>query len=86
MSSGEYPTFRPLASQPLAPNGRRLGVGLRGRSGAYRAEPSVTHQRHGCGISNQERLSDISDIVCEVFKEDLYNRVQARKFLWEFFD
>jgi hypothetical protein len=86
MSSGENPMLRPLASQPLAPNDLSTGVGLRGRAGANRAECSVTYSHYGCRISNQERLSNISDIVCEIYKEDLANRAQARKFLWEFFD
>lgn len=86
MGSGEYSMLRPLAPQPLAVEDRRSGIGLRGRSGANRGESSVTHSRHSCGNSSQERLSDISDIVCDLFREDLSNRAQARKFLWEFFD
>jgi hypothetical protein len=85
MGSGENSTLRPLASQPLAENDSRFGCGLR-RWGANRAELSVTHQHHGSGISDEAWPSDISHIVYEFYKEDVSNRAQARKFLWEFFD
>src|SRR5579864_6625772 len=74
MGFGEYSMLRPLAPQTLGAEDRRSDIGLRGQSGANRAESSPAHPQHGCGTSSQERLSDISDIVCDLFKEDFSHR------------
>ena len=34
----------------------------------------------------QDLSTEIADIVSEIFKEDLADRRQARRYLWEFFD
>ena len=86
MGSSENSTLGPLASPPPAGKGGRSEHRLRGRPAANRTQPSLTLQDRSRGVSSKGRHGEISEIVCELFREDLSYRAQARKFLWEFFD
>jgi hypothetical protein len=91
MRSGEDSQLRPLASQPLsrkiAPNrGGHAGNRPSGRAGARPAQSTPVPSRRNHVISKEGQHSEISNIVCEIFEEEISCEPQARKFLWEFFD
>lgn len=91
MSSGENTMPRPLASPLLAPKavqikGGHTGHRSVGRSDAGHPRAYESIQGRDRTISKEKQRNEISLFVCEIFKEDLSDRAQARKFLWEFFD
>jgi hypothetical protein len=91
MGSGENAIPRPLASPPLAQKTALIKGGhTRHRSGARpgvsRSQSYESIENRNRTIVNEELCLEVSNYVCEVFKEDISDRAQARKFLWEFFD
>lgn len=86
MDSGEVSRPRPSASPPLARKGGQSGHRSQLRSPDSPPQPSISIQYYERVATTEERNNDFSNIVSEIFKEDLAYRALARKFLWEFFD
>lgn len=86
MDTGQGSKSRPAASPPLARQGEHSAHRPGSRSGAARPDRHVTIHYGGRAIAKEQAHSEISNFVSEIFKEELSYRVQARKFLWEFFD
>lgn len=80
MRSGEPSRPEPLSPAPLACH-RLLG---QSQPDGIRASAFL---EYGQQIKLKGNLSsDLGDIVHDIFKEDLLDRAQARRYLWEFFD
>jgi hypothetical protein len=82
MDSSETSLPPPLVNLPRT--GESEAIVLRTyRLGANRPQPNANRQN---SVSNGALKPEFPNIVYEIFKEDLSKRVQARRFLWEFFD
>lgn len=92
MRSGGHAKPRLAASPPSAHGdvlkGVQSGSRLHDRSGNRLAQRRATIFSQSYAISTAELSSEILTLACagEIFREDLSERAQARKFMWEFFD
>jgi hypothetical protein len=86
MDTGQGSNPRPSASSPSLRQGGHPAHARRSLPQASRPEKRVTVHYGGRAIAKEEVHSEISNFVSEIFKEELSYKVQARKFLWEFFD
>lgn len=86
MDTGQDSKPRPTASPPLARKGGRSVHRSSERSGSGPAEIHLKGACHDRVIAKKEVQREIPNILCEVFREEISYRAQARKFLWEFFD
>jgi hypothetical protein len=77
---------QPAVSPPLARHGEHPSRRPRSRPGAGRPENYVTVEYSDRAFAEKGAHGEITNIVSEIFKEELTYRAQARKFLWEFFD
>lgn len=87
-SKSRQSASQPLSHQVIQADGGGAGRRTRGQSAISRLPQCVTIYYRDDGISSQEPNNDVLNYACacEIFREEISERAQAHKFMWEYFD